>query len=92
MEKLASKANKGRKQIKFEPGNWVWVHFRKERLPSKRKSKLLPKGDEPFQVLKRINDNAYLVDLLEDYGISSSSNINDLSPFDVGSKLRTTSI
>jgi len=92
MEKLASKANHGRKPIKFEPGDWVWVHFRKERFPSKRKSKLLPRGDGPFQVLKRINDNAYVVDLPEDYGVSSSFNINDLSPFDVGSKLRTTSI
>jgi len=92
MEKLASKANHGRKPIKFEPGDWVWVHFRKERFPSKRKSKLLPRGDGPFQVLKRINDNAYIIDLPEDYGVSSSFNINDLSPFDVGSKLRTTSI
>ena len=92
MEKLASKTNQGRKQIKFEPGDWVWVHFRKERFPSKRKSKLLPRGDGPFQVLKRINDNDYVVNLPEDYGVSSSFNINDLSPFDVGSKLRTTSI
>jgi len=58
----------------------------------KRKSKLLPRGDGSFQVLKRINDNAYVVDLLEDYGVSSSFNITNLSPFDVGSKLRTTSI
>jgi len=34
MEKLAFKANHGRKQIKFEPGDWVWVHFRKERFSS----------------------------------------------------------
>ena len=72
--------------------DWVWVHFRKERFPSKRKSKLLPTGDGPFQVLKRINDNAYVFDLPENYRVSSSFNINDLSPFDVGSKLRTISI
>ena len=70
----------------------MWVHFRKEKFPSKRKSKFLPRGDGPFQVLKRINDSAYVVDLPEDYGVSSSFNINDLSPFDVDSKLRTTSI
>jgi len=44
MEKLASRANPGRKQIKFEPSDWVWVHFRKEIFPFKRKSKLLPRG------------------------------------------------
>jgi len=26
----ASKANKGRKPIVFQPGDWVWVHMRKE--------------------------------------------------------------
>ena len=70
----------------------MWVHFRKEIFPSKRKSKLLPRGDGPFQVLERINDNAYIVDLLEDYRVSSRFNINDLSPFDVGSNLGTTSL
>ena len=29
--------------------DWVWLHLRKERLPTKRKSKLSPKGDGPFQ-------------------------------------------
>jgi len=26
----ASKANKGRKLVVFQPGDWVWVHMRKE--------------------------------------------------------------
>ncbi|XP_062083589.1 uncharacterized protein LOC133789956, partial [Humulus lupulus] len=43
----------------FEPGDWVWLHMRKERFPTQRRSKLLPRGDGPFQVLERINDNAY---------------------------------
>ncbi|XP_040955925.1 uncharacterized protein, partial [Gossypium hirsutum] len=37
----------------------VWIHMRKERFPVQRRSKLLPRGDGPFQVLERINDNAY---------------------------------
>ncbi|OMO89725.1 hypothetical protein CCACVL1_07669 [Corchorus capsularis] len=61
-------ANKGRKEIIFEPGDWVWVHLRKERFPEKRKSKLLPRGDGPFHVLERINNNAYKLDLPSDYG------------------------
>ncbi|OMO53322.1 reverse transcriptase [Corchorus capsularis] len=56
-------ANKGRKEVIFEPGDWVWLHLRKERFPEKRKSKLLPRGDGPFQVLERINNNAYKLDL-----------------------------
>uniref|UniRef100_A0A2N9I8K8 Reverse transcriptase n=1 Tax=Fagus sylvatica TaxID=28930 RepID=A0A2N9I8K8_FAGSY len=62
-EQYANKANKGRRQVIFEPGDWVWVHMRKERFPARRRSKLHPRGDGPFQVLERINDNAYKLDL-----------------------------
>uniref|UniRef100_A0A2N9II81 CCHC-type domain-containing protein n=1 Tax=Fagus sylvatica TaxID=28930 RepID=A0A2N9II81_FAGSY len=62
-EQYANKANKGRRQVIFEPGDWVWVHMRKERFPAHRRSKLHPRGDGPFQVLERINDNAYKLDL-----------------------------
>ncbi|XP_042423751.1 uncharacterized protein LOC122011425, partial [Zingiber officinale] len=47
------------------------LHMRKERFPTQRKSKLQPRGDGPLQVLERINDNAYKIDLPGD-------------PFDVG--------
>jgi hypothetical protein len=30
----ASKANKGRKLVVFQPDDWVWVHMRKERFPN----------------------------------------------------------
>jgi len=69
----------------------VWIHLRKEIFPSKRISKLLPRGDRPFQVLK-INDNTYIIDLPEDHRMCSSFNINNLSSFDVGTKLGTTSL
>jgi hypothetical protein len=55
----------------------------------KRHSKLLPRGDRPFQVVERINDNAYKLDLPGEYGVSASFNVADLSPFDVGDDLRT---
>ncbi|XP_022870992.1 uncharacterized protein LOC111390217 [Olea europaea var. sylvestris] len=56
-------ANKGRKHVTFEPGDWVWVHFRKEQFPEQRKSKLEPKSDGPFQIIEKINDNANKLDL-----------------------------
>jgi hypothetical protein len=62
-EQYATKANKGCRQVIFEPGDWVWVHMRNERFPTRRWSKLHPRGDGPFQVLVRINDNAYKLDL-----------------------------
>ena len=71
----------------FQPRDWVWVHFRKERFLLQRKSKLNPRGDGPFQVLERINDNAYKVDLPGEYNINANFNVTELSPFDVGDSL-----
>jgi len=41
----------------------------------------MPRADGPFEVLERINDNAYKVDLLGDYGVSATFNVADLSPY-----------
>ncbi|XP_073153471.1 uncharacterized protein [Henckelia pumila] len=60
-------ANKGRKKVVFEPGDWVWLHLRKEHFLEKRRSKLLPRGDGPFQVVERSNDNTYKLDFPGEY-------------------------
>jgi hypothetical protein len=83
-EQYANKANKGRRQVIFEPSDWVWVHMRKERFSARRRSKLHPRGDGPFQILEKIKDNAYKVDLPSEYKVSATFNVSDLSPFDVG--------
>ncbi|KAL5555492.1 hypothetical protein UlMin_037728 [Ulmus minor] len=88
-KQYVQQANKGHKKVVFEPGDWVWLHLRKDHFPKKRRSKLLPRGDRPFQVVARINDNAYKLDLPGEYGVSVSFNVADLSPFDVGDDLRT---
>jgi hypothetical protein len=36
------RANKGRRQMLFEPGDLVWVHIRKDHFPEQRKSKIAP--------------------------------------------------
>ena len=63
--------------------------MRKERFPDKRKSKLHPRGDGPFQVLETINENAYKIDLPGEYNVSATFNVSDLSLFDVGSDSRS---
>jgi hypothetical protein len=73
--------DKGRKEIKFEPGDLVWLHLRKERFPELRKSKLLPRADGPFKVLERINNNAYKLELPADFEVSPTFNIADLKPY-----------
>jgi len=63
IEQYAMQTNKGHKEVVFEPGDWVWVHMRKERFLEQRHSKLLPRGDGPFMILERVNNNAYKLDL-----------------------------
>jgi len=82
--KYAELANKRRKTLIFESRDWVWLHLRKDRFPTQRKSKLMPRGDGPFQVIIKINDNAYELDMPDTYLGSHSFNINDLTPFSAG--------
>ena len=46
--------DKGRKDVVFALGDLVWSHLRKDRFPDLRKSKLMPRADEPFKVLEKI--------------------------------------
>jgi len=77
--------------VRFEQGDWVWVHMRKKRFPEQRRSKLMPRVDGPFQIIEMINDNAYKVDLPGEYGVSATFNVVDLSLFDVGDDSRSNS-
>nr|AAM15062.1 putative retroelement integrase [Arabidopsis thaliana] len=68
----AKQANKGRREQIFEVGDMVWIHLRKERFPAQRKSKLMPRIDGPFKIIKRINDNAYQLDLQDEPDLRSN--------------------
>ena len=41
----------------------------------------MPRAEGPFEVIEKINDNAYKVDLPGDYEVSATFNVADLSPF-----------
>ncbi|KAL4385310.1 hypothetical protein GQ457_15G017880 [Hibiscus cannabinus] len=84
-----TRANKGKKRVTFDIGDWVWVHFRKEHFPAQRKSKLLPRGDGPFQIVDKVNENAYKLDLPGEYNVSATFNISDLTPFNDSAYLRS---
>jgi hypothetical protein len=60
----------------------VWLHLHKDHFSNKRKSKLSPRGDGPFRVIEKINDNAYKIELpLEYKNVSPTFNVKDLLPF-----------
>ena len=44
----------------------------------------MPRGDGPFQVLKRINNNAYELDMPDTFLGSHTFNVSDLTPSSVG--------
>ncbi|GJX58274.1 transposon ty3-I gag-pol polyprotein [Tanacetum coccineum] len=77
-ELIKYRRDKGRKHVLFKPGDLVWLHFRKERFPSKRRSKLSPQSDGPFKVIAKVNDNAYAIDLPGNSSASATINVVDL--------------
>ena len=82
VQRQVEAANKHKKPMIFQEGDLVWLHLRKDRFPQERNSKLKPRGDGPFKVLKRINDNAYIIDIPQSkYLVSNTFNVADLSPY-----------
>ena len=80
-EKYRITGSQGRKEVKLEPGDLVWLHLRKERFPDLRKSKLMPRAAGPYKILEKINDNAYKLELPPEFGVSPTFNISDLRPY-----------
>ena len=42
----------------------------------------MPRADGPFEILEKINDNAYKVELPGDYGVSATFNVAHLRPYE----------
>ena len=41
----------------------------------------MPRADGPFEALKKINENAYKINLPGEYGLSCTFNVADLKPY-----------
>ena len=58
----------------------VWLHLRKDLFSTLRRSKVMPRAASPFKLLTKIN-NAYVLDLPAEFGVSTSFNVVDLKPY-----------
>ena len=79
--KYVEQANRCRKYVEFEVGELVWVHLRKDRFPPGKFEKLKPRIDGPFKIIEKIGENAYKLQLPDEYEISPMFNVKELRAY-----------
>jgi hypothetical protein len=79
--KYKTKADQHRRQVAFKEGDLVWVTLTKDRHPAGPFVKLHDRKVGPCRVLKKINENAYKVELPAHLQVSNSFNVQHLTPY-----------
>ena len=74
-------ADAHRRRVVFEVGDQVWAFLTKDRIPAHSYNKLKAKKIGPLEVLERINDNAYRLQLPAHINTSDVFNVRHLTRY-----------
>jgi hypothetical protein len=94
-EKYQVASSKCRKEVKFEPGDLVWLHLKKSGFLIWGSPNLCLVLMVLLKFLRKINDNSYKLELPLEFGVTHTFNILDLWPYlgeEDDAPSRTTSI
>jgi hypothetical protein len=78
-EREKKQADKGRKEIQFKEGEWVYLRlqpFRQSSMPRNKDGKLAYKYFRPFKILKKVGSVAYQLDLPKEARIHSTFHVS----------------
>jgi hypothetical protein len=83
--KYKASANKKRRAVEFEEGDFVWAILTKDRFPVEEYNKLATRKVGPIEIIAKINPNAYRLKLPSHIKTSNVFNVKHLVPFIEGS-------
>jgi hypothetical protein len=79
--KYKGASDQHRRHVVFEVGDYVWVVVTKDRFPAGEYNKLSKRKIGPCKVLRKINDNAYQLQLPSHLRTSDVFNVQHLRPY-----------